>query len=66
MSVKEQVFWLRDHPTDPALPPGTNLRLPDFLVRCVQLMLGSGFVRSSSLVTAALPHGICTRFPILL
>jgi hypothetical protein len=22
--MKKQVFWLQDHPTDPALPPGTN------------------------------------------
>jgi|GEM_PF-2454928 len=51
MSVKKQVFWLRGQSILPALP----------------IPLGgiSGLAGISSLVTAALPRGILTRFPIL-
>ena len=47
--VKEQVFWLRGRPTHPAFPRFRTV----------------AFMGLSSLVTAAEPFGICTRFPIL-
>jgi len=53
--VKKQVFWLRGHPTCPALPR----------CRFSSAFKCSGLLGRSSLVTAALPSGILTRFPIL-
>lgn len=56
MSGEKQVFWLRDHPTCFALP---------FLLQEQWLMPFFKGAKLLSLVTAALPHGIFTRFPIL-
>src|SRR5258708_38055317 len=50
MSTNEQFFWVWSHPL---APPYHSLR-------------NSGFLGPSSSITAALPLGICTRFPILL
>jgi hypothetical protein len=55
--------------TEPGLDERDTSRSSDFELSLIaspyHLMKNSGIMKRSSLVTAALPRGICTRFPIL-